>query len=126
MGEKKGFFNFLKIDSLFDHLTSFIESKIEIYKIELKEELAQSLSRVAVVLLFSFLAFFFILFLNVAIGYYLSAILNSLFYGFLIISGFYLLIFTGLFLLRRQLGLREKFEKMLMDWLKPEKENDDR
>ena len=121
MGERKGLFNFLKLDSLFDHLTAFIESKIEIYKIEVKEELAQTLSKIMVWLLMGSIFFFFFLFLNIAIGYYLGSILNSLFYGFLIISGSYLLIFFVLYLLRDTIGLRQFFEKLLTDWLKIDK-----
>ncbi|ELR69933.1 hypothetical protein C900_04456 [Fulvivirga imtechensis AK7] len=121
MSEKKGFFNFLKLDSLFDHLTAFIESKIEIYKIQIREELAQTISKIMVWLLLASVFFFFFLFLNLALGYYLGSILNSLFYGFLIISGSYLLIFFILFLLRDTIGLRQLFEKLLIDWLKIDK-----
>lgn len=121
VGEKKGFFNFLKLDSLFDHLTAFIESKIEVYKIEIKDELVQTLSKIMVWLLLGSIVFFFFLFLNIALGYLLGALLNSLFFGFLIISGSYLLIFLVLYLLRDTIGLRQFFKDMLIDWLKIDK-----
>lgn len=125
MGEKKGLLSFFKVDSLFEHLTSFIESKVEIYKIEIKEEVAQSLSKMMIVLLFFFIGTFFFLFLNIALGYYLGALLESLFLGFLIISGFYLLVFLVLYLLRDQFKLEQFFEKKVIEWLKLDKKYDD-
>lgn len=121
MGEKKGLLSFFKVDSLFEHLTSFIESKVEIYKIEIKEDVAQSLSKMMVVLLLGFIGTFFFLFFNIALGYYLGELLESLFLGFLIISGFYLLLFLLLYLLRNQLGFRQFFEKKIIEWLKLDK-----
>ena len=121
MGEKKGFMSFFKLDSLFDHLTAFIESKVDIYKMELRDEASKALSKLMVgVLLFS-LGWFFIMFLSIATGYYFGTLLGSFFLGFLIISGIYLLFFLVVFLLKKQLGLKEFFDKQIEKWLNSDK-----
>ncbi|MBL6449683.1 phage holin family protein [Fulvivirga sp. 29W222] len=113
--------SFFKLDSLFEHLAAFIESKIDIYKIELREEASKALSKLMVGLLLFSLGFFFIMFLSMAAGYYFSALLGSFFYGFLIISGIYLLLFTLIFLLKEKLGLKEFFDKQIDSWLNSNK-----
>lgn len=121
MRERKGFLNFLGVDSLLDHLTAFIEAKIEIYKIEFREEASGALSKLMVGLVLFCLGWFFIMFLSIAAGYYLGTLLENLFLGFLIISGFYLLLFVVIYLLRDTIGLREFFEKKLNRWLNIDK-----
>lgn len=121
MGEKKGFLNFLKLDSLLDHLTAFIEAKVEYYKIEFREEAAGILSKVIVSLILFCLCWFFIMFLSIALGFYLGIILENVFHGFLIIAGFYLLAFLLLLVLRDKIGLKEFFEEKLSHLFKPVK-----
>ena len=113
--------SFFKLDSLLDHLTAFIESKVDVYKIELREEASKALSKMMAGLLLFSLGWFFIMFLSIAAGYYFSALLGSFFYGFLIISGVYLLFFTLVFLLKKQLGLKEFFDKQIENWLNSDK-----
>lgn len=117
--DKKGFFNFLGVDNLLDHLTGFIEAKVEIYKIEFREEAVGGLSKLLVgLLLFSF-GWLFILFLSMAGGFYLGKVLGNDFLGFLIISGCYLLLFVVIFFFKDQLGLERFFRKKLAQWIKP-------
>ncbi|MBL3654937.1 phage holin family protein [Fulvivirga sediminis] len=118
MREKKGLLHFLKVDNIIDHLTDFIESKVEVFKMELKEEIAALMSKAIVTVLLGLTASFFLFFLNIAIGYYLGYLLENIFYGFLIVSLFYLIVFIIFFLLRNQLGLRELIEKKLNELLK--------
>lgn len=119
MGEKKGFLNFLKLDSLFDHLTAFIEAKVEIYKIEFREEASGVLSKLIVSLLLFCLCWFFVMFLSIAIGFYIGTLLDNTFQGFLIIAGFYFLLFILLLLLRNKIGLKELLENKMSHWFKP-------
>lgn len=112
---------FFKLDSLLDHFSSFIEAKIDIVKIEVREEAAKALSGLMVGLTLAGLAYFFIMFVSIAAGYYFGTLLNSFSLGFLIIAGFYFLLLLTLYLLRKQLGLRELFDKKLAKWLKTDK-----
>lgn len=121
MGEKKGLFNFLKLDSLFDHLTGYIDSKIELVKVEIREEAAGLISRVIVGFLLFFLAWFFVMFLSIAGGFYFGTLLNDTYLGFLVVAGIYFLLFLLLFLLRDHIGIKEFFEKKSGEWIKPKK-----
>ena len=121
MSEKKGLLNYLKLDNIIEHFIGLVESKVEIAKIEIKEELAHGLSKGIVALLLLFFAILFFLFFNIAIALFVGYALNNAGYGFLIISGFYLIIFTILYLLRDTLKLSEFFEKKLAKALNIEK-----
>ena len=117
MAEKKGFFNFLKLDNLIEHFTALIESRIMIAKIEFKEEMAQILSRGLVAFLLIFIGTLCFLFLNVALALVIGDVLQNPSFGFLLVSGFYLIIFVALFLLKDKLGLHQYFERKLSDLL---------
>ena len=121
MAERKGFFNFLKLDNIIEHFTALMESRITIAKIEFKEEMAHILSRGVVSFLMVFMGILCFLFLNVALALILGGVLGNTSYGFLLISGFYLVIFVILFLFKDQLGLHQYFEKKLSQLLRLKK-----
>jgi uncharacterized membrane protein YqjE len=99
---------FFKVDTLLNNLTGYVETRVELLKIEVKEELSKSLSKAV---LYFFIAFFFALFLvflSIALALLISARLGG-FAGFSIIGGFYLI--TGfIFLLTRE-KIISKLEK---------------
>ncbi len=121
MAEKKGFFNFLKPDGIIEHFVALLESRIMIAKIEVKEEIAHILSRGLVTFALVFVATLFFLFLNFAFAFFVGSAMQNVSYGFLIVSGFYLMVFIILFLLKDRLGLDKYFEKKLSHALKIKK-----
>jgi ABC-type multidrug transport system fused ATPase/permease subunit len=82
---------FLKLDSLIEHLTGFVETRIELMKVEVKEELVRVLSRTLVFLVILSVFTLFILLFSLAVSYKLGETLGN-FGGFAIVAGFYLLI----------------------------------
>lgn len=114
MGENKGLLRFLKLDGVVDNLVHLVESKIELAKLETKEEIAVILSKMAVFALLLTFGLFFLVFVSIALAYYLSALVKSAFLGFLIVSGIYLTLFLTIFLLRGRIGLQD----VLLDWMR--------
>ncbi|TRX61439.1 phage holin family protein [Fulvivirga sp. M361] len=121
MSEKKGLLNFLKLDNIVEHFIGLVESKIEIAKIEIKAELAQGISKGIVALLLIFFMALFFLFLNIAIALFIGHAVDNLGLGFLMVSGFYLVVFILLYLMKDFLKLDTFFEDKLSDVLKRNK-----
>lgn len=82
---------FFKIDSLIENLTGLVETRVELLKIELKENLAKGLAQAAAYLLIAFILSLFITFLSIAVALVLSAQLGN-FAGFSIVGLFYLIV----------------------------------
>ncbi len=86
------FFRLLGLEVLLDNLKGYIETKIEIIKIEAQEKLTALIAFILIffcVAVFGVLAFFF---LNFALALYLNQLCDSGFLGFIILGSFYLLI----------------------------------
>jgi len=94
----KSLFN---IDRLIDHLVGFIETRLEILKLDFKEE---SVRVVAIILTIAVKVLFgtlFFIFISVALGLYLNQILESAYLGFVILAGFFFLLWMSVLIIRR-------------------------
>ena len=82
---------FLKLDGLLNHLSEYIETRIELIKIELKEDIAHAISKMTIALIQGALLTLFILFVSVSLAYILAEHVG-VYGGFAIVAGFYLLL----------------------------------
>jgi uncharacterized membrane protein YqjE len=93
---KEGISKFLKLDHLMENLTGYVETRIEILKYDLKEDLSKGAAKILVFLGLGMIATFFVFFTTFAVAFMLADYLGT-FEGFAIVSGFYLLIGIALF-----------------------------
>jgi uncharacterized membrane protein YqjE len=107
---KDSVLKFLKLDNLIQNLTGFVETKVELMKLEIKEDLAKGLSRVAVFIVVAFTFVLFIVFFSVALAFKLGESMGT-FGGFAVVAAFYLLLAIVTFLLRETIF--NKLEKEL-------------
>ncbi|SKC76847.1 phage holin family protein [Ohtaekwangia koreensis] len=107
---KESVLKFLKLDSLVQNLTGYVETKVELMKLEIKEDLAKGLSRVAVFIVLAFTFVLFIVFFSVAVAFKLGESMGT-FGGFAVVAGFYLLLAIVTFLSRE--NIFNKLEKEL-------------
>lgn len=96
---------FLKLDGLMNNLTGYIESRLELMKYEVKEDIARAIAKVSILLMLAVLFIFFLLFASAAVAHKIGESLGS-FAGYGIVSGFYLLLLLIIVLLREPLGKR--------------------
>ena len=83
---------FLKIEQLIDAITEFIKVKFEIVKLEAIEKISKIVSNV-IVFIFVFAIFlFFLAFLSVFVANLINHYLSSIFWGYGIVTGFYLIL----------------------------------
>lgn len=123
--EKSRLFKFLKIDNIIENLTGLIEARLELAKIELKEELAKIGARVIAGVVFAFLAVMIIIFLSIWIATLLNTLIGSMWAGYAIVTGFYFLILILLIAFRAPQLLQEKIEDALIQNVDSEDDGDE-
>lgn len=96
-------------------LTGYFESRIELMKYEMKEDLARGLAKVSIIMLAAMLFTFFLIFVSVAVAFKLSESLGT-FNGFGLVAGFYLLLLVGIVLFRNAISkrLEKKLKKLII------------
>lgn len=101
---KEEIFRILGIDAVIRSFSDYIESRINLVKMEVREEISRHLSRfmvAAIILLLFFMAFGF---LSLTAGLYLNEVTGSSWKGFLILGGVYLVVAFMVLLFRSSLS----------------------
>ncbi|HMP98583.1 MAG TPA: phage holin family protein [Cyclobacteriaceae bacterium] len=110
---------------MFESVSAYIEARIALIKLEIKEEIAGVMARamMALMLLFTFSMFF--LFLNLGIALYLNGLFPEYPYlGFIIVAVFYLLVLLILIVLKKTIGLDKIIEDKVADILQKKEKKD--
>ncbi len=96
------------IDKLLDTLTSYLETKLEIFKLDLKEEIGSAISKVIIYIIVGVLGIIAFAFALLALATFLNELLESNFLGYLIDVG---IIFIAIAILYLK---KEKIAKLIM------------
>jgi len=113
--EKSKLFKFLRVDAIIEHLNGLIEARMELAKLEIKEEVSKIGARVIAGVVFAFLLVMIIIFFSIALATWINNLLNSLFAGYFIVTGFYLLVLVLLISFKAHIWLQQKIESLLID-----------
>ena len=113
--ERSRLFKFLRIDAIIENLTGLIEARLELAKLEVKEEVAKIGARIIAGVVFSFLLVMIVIFLSIALAAWLNSLLSSMYLGFAIIAGFYLLVLVLLVAFKAHVWLQQKIEGVLIN-----------
>lgn len=109
-------FKFLRIDHLIDNLSGYVEARVELLKIEIREEVAKVLARSMMVIVIILMSLLFLLFFSVGLAHFINSYFEESYAGYWIVSGIYgipCLIFIAF---RKQIG--HSIEKSMMDLIK--------
>ena len=82
------------------YIQEFVGQEIESVKLEVAEKLSIASSTVITGVVLATLGGFFIIFIAIALGFYLGSVLQSNALGFLIVSGIFLALLLIIFLLK--------------------------
>ena len=107
---KDSIMKFLKLENLVENVTGFVETRIELMKYELKEDVARVVSKVMLYVVVALVFTFFLFFISLAVAIELSTIWGD-FWGFAAVAFFYIAVGITLYLLRD--GISLKVEKQL-------------
>lgn len=91
------------IEMLLEKAQDYTKSSIELLKLNAIDKTADITASITFRLVFGLLVAMFSLFVNIGISLYLGKVLGEVYIGFLIVSGFYLVLAIVLYLFRNQL-----------------------
>ena len=86
---KDTIFKFLRLDNLMENLSGYVEARIELLKIEIKEDVAKVLASALTITIVVFLASIFLLFLSIGLAHYLNNYFDKPEVGYWIVAGIY-------------------------------------
>lgn len=116
---KDSVLKFLKLDSLIENITGYVEARIELTKLELKEDAAKTLSKVLLFLLIGVVFTLFTVFISVALAHLIAKSVGA-FGGFAIVAGFYFLVVLLLYVFKD--AISEKLQGYLIEVMKKKKD----
>jgi uncharacterized membrane protein YqjE len=105
---------FLKLDGLIENLSGYVETRVELLKVEVKEELASLLSKALFGLLIALTVTFFLLFVSLSAAFAVGEKWGTPI-GFSLVGAFYLLIAVLFYLFKDSLNAR--LEKLITELL---------
>jgi hypothetical protein len=115
---KDSIIKFLKLENLVGNLTGYVETRIELMKYEVKDDISKVAARAGLYLTIVMMATFFILFFSIAVAMVLSEKLGS-FWGFSIVSFFYIAVALALVLMRN--SITQSLEKAVKQIIQKKK-----
>ena len=104
-----------KLDGLVNNLTGYVETRIELMKFEIKEDMARAIAKVSILLVLAVFFVFFLLFASAAVAHKIGESLGS-FAGYGIVASFYLILLLIIILLREPIskGLEKRLKNIIM------------
>ncbi len=79
-------------EGLFDRAKDYINTSIELKKLGAIQSVVKSVGGIASGFVLLIVGIFFLMFLSIAVGLYLGALLTSMYLGFFIVAAFYLIL----------------------------------
>lgn len=106
-----------KIEELSKSLKVYVQTNIELFKLETTERTSVIGSNLISTLIVGFSLFLFVLFVSLSAGFFLASYFNDTYSGFLLVTGFYFLLTVFLFLGRKTLiekPIRDKIIRRIL------------
>jgi hypothetical protein len=97
-------FKFLRLDNLIGSLSGYLETRLELLKLELREEIIKVVSYGLMIAVCILLALLFLVFFSIGLANYLSAHYGTTFTGYWIVSGSYAFVCLIIILLRKNIS----------------------
>ena len=109
---------FLKMESLIDNITGYVETRIELMKVEMKEEVAKALSKALVYVVIICMVMLFVLLISMAGAYKIAESVGTS-GGFSIVAGVYLMV--GLLVFAFRNSITERLENRFQEKMNKKK-----
>ncbi len=113
---KDKIFKFLHLDNLVDNASGYVEARLELYKMEIREDVAKVLSRAIIYMTIGFFGFLLLIFFSIGLAYFLNQYFAETYVGFWIVSGIYGLAFLIFLVFRKSMD--KNFEKHFIEMIK--------
>ena len=106
--------DFLKVGKLIENLTGFIKVKIELLKLDIVEEISKGIAGLFTMFIVAIIGLMVLIFGSLTVGVIINQYYESNYIGFLIISGFYIVILIVAIMVARSGKIAEKIEEELV------------
>lgn len=103
------------INNLLDKISSYIQVRGEKLKLDIIAQVSKLLAHFVAFLLIGLVGFFFFIFGSIALGAYLNQVLESVYYGYLILAGFYLILMGVIYLMIRTKKIQKWMEAFFIN-----------
>ncbi|MBS1951964.1 MAG: hypothetical protein OJF59_001097 [Cytophagales bacterium] len=110
---KESIFKFLRLDGLINNLSGYVEARIELIKLEVREEVTKIVSRGLMLVIVFFLGLLFLVFLSFGLANYFNKYFNDSYSGYWIIATVYGLPCILMVLFRKKIS--HYFERYLLE-----------
>jgi hypothetical protein len=80
----------------------YVKERIMLFKMELLEKVSKVAAGMLSVMFLVLIVFFIVFFLSIMTGYYFASLTGSLFYGFAIVAGIYILLLIIFLLIKKK------------------------
>lgn len=94
---------FFRLENVFQHLTGYVETKIELVKVEVREDVSKMLSQTLVGMGLFLIFFLFLIFLSLGLAELINHYFEDSYAGPLIMAGFYALTLAILIAFRKNI-----------------------
>jgi len=100
---KESILKLLKLDGLIDNITGYVEARIELMRLEIKEDISKALAKLTLFIVLAFVFTLFVLLISMAVAFRIGEHLGN-FGGFAAVAGFYFLLIVILLIFRETIG----------------------
>ncbi len=111
---------FLKLDTFIHSLTGFVEARLELLKVEIKEDIAKALSRAMVTVALLLMGFLFLIFFSIGLAHFINRYFDESFSGFWFVAGIYGVAFLLVLVFRK--SILTSFEQHFIEMTKRKEE----
>src|SRR6478609_5008026 len=115
---KDSILKLFKLDNLVNNMTGYVEARMELVKLEVKEDLTKAIAKLSVFVFLAFAFTLFLMFISVALALKIGESVGT-FEGFTIVAGFYLAI--ALMLLFFRDAISSGIERQITEMMKKKK-----
>ena len=122
MAVKEKILKLLKLENLFESVSGYVESKLELFKMEIREEVNGIVARILVFVIIGLCFLLFLILASIGLAWYLGTLVG-LTGGIFIVAGFYLLLFALMIAFREQVS--DGIHNMVMGMVRASKKNKD-
>jgi uncharacterized membrane protein YqjE len=115
-GIKDTIFKFLRLDNLVDNLSGYLETRLELFKIEVREDVGRVLAQALMITAILLLSILFLLFFSVGLAHFLNGFFDKPYVGYWIVAGIYGVPCVVFIIFRKNLS--HKFEQYMTKLMK--------
>jgi len=90
-----------KLEGIAENLTSYVETRLELFKLEIRTDFAKAISKALAMFFLGLLGFLFVLFVSLGIAYLINRFLESSYIGFFLVGIVYGFLFFLLYIKRK-------------------------